>query len=177
MARRPIAFTFAFALPLAACAVGPDYHPRTAPELGVPDTYSVPADQRAREDLTRWWEKFDDPHARRDRPARAAANLDIAQAVTRLRQARESLIQSRASLLPSISASAGASRSESLRGGTTTTTLPDGSVTSFSTGGRNNFSLGADASYQVDLFGGVRRGVEVGAGAAMRRRASIMRPS
>lgn len=160
MARRPIAFTLVFALPLTACAVGPDYRPRTAPELGVPDTYSVPVDQRAREDLARWWEKFDDPQLAAIVRRAQAANLDIAQSVTRLRQARESLIQQRTALFPSVSASAGASRSESLRGGTTTTTLPDGSVTSFSTGGRNSFSLGADANYQVDLFGGVRRGVE-----------------
>ncbi|NIJ19902.1 NodT family efflux transporter outer membrane factor (OMF) lipoprotein [Sphingomonas naasensis] len=160
MARRPLVLTLAVALPLAACAAGPDYRPRTAPELGVPDGYSVPVDQRAREDLTRWWEKFDDPQLASLVQRAQAANLDIAQAVTRLRQARESLVQQRASLLPSVSASAGASRSESLRGGTTTTTLPDGSVTSFSTGGRNSFSLGADANYQVDLFGGVRRGVE-----------------
>jgi len=160
MARRPIALTLVLALPLAACATGPDYRPRTAPELGVPDAYSVPADQRAREDMTRWWEKFDDPQLASLVQRAQSANLDVAQAVTRLHQARESLVQQRASLLPSVSASAGASRSESLRGGTTTTTLPDGSVTSFSTGGRNSFSIGGDASYQVDLFGGVRRGVE-----------------
>ncbi|MDT8759035.1 efflux transporter outer membrane subunit [Sphingomonas psychrotolerans] len=160
MARRPIALTLALALPLAACAVGPDYRPRTAPELGVPDRYSVSADQRAREDLTRWWEKFDDPQLASLVQRAQASNLDIAQAVTRLRQARESLVQQRAALLPTIGVSGGASRSESLRGGTTTTTLPDGTVTSFSQGGRNSFSIGGDASYQVDLFGGVRRGVE-----------------
>jgi NodT family efflux transporter outer membrane factor (OMF) lipoprotein len=160
MAQRPIALSLILALPLAACAAGPDYRPRTAPELGVPDAWSVPTDQRAREDLTRWWEKFDDPQLASLVQRAQASNLDVAQAVTRLRQARESLVQQRASLLPSVSASAGASRSESLRGGTTTTTLPDGSVTSFSTGGRNSFSIGGDASYQVDLFGGVRRGVE-----------------
>jgi NodT family efflux transporter outer membrane factor (OMF) lipoprotein len=160
MARRPIALTLLFALPLAACAAGPDYRPRTAPELGVPDRYSVPADQRAREDLTRWWEKFDDPQLAALVQRAQASNLDIAQAVTRLRQARESLVQQRASLFPSVSASGGLSRSEPLRGGSTTTILPDGSVTSFSRGGSTSFSIGGDVSYQVDLFGGVRRGVE-----------------
>ncbi|AQR74145.1 efflux transporter outer membrane subunit [Sphingomonas sp. LM7] len=160
MVRRSIALTLVLALPLAACAAGPDYRPRTAPELGVPDRYSVPADRRAREDLTRWWDKFDDPQLGSLVQRAQAANLDIAQAVTRLRQARESLVQQRASLFPSVSASGGASRTDSLRGGTTTTTLPDGTVTSFSQGGRTSFSLGADASYQLDLFGGVRRGIE-----------------
>lgn len=160
MARRPLVLTLAFALPLSACAVGPDYRPHTAPELGVPDKYSVPADERAREDLTRWWEKFDDPQLASLVQRAQAANLDIALAVTRLRQARESLLQQRASLFPSVSASGGVSRSEPIRGGSTTVTLPDGTVTSFSQGGSTSFSLGADANYQVDLFGGVRRGVQ-----------------
>jgi multidrug efflux system outer membrane protein len=160
MARRPFALTLLFALPLAACAAGPDYRPRTAPELGVPDAWSVPADQRAREDLSRWWETFDDPQLAALVQRAQAANLDVAQAVTRLRQARESLVQARAGLLPSVGASAGASRSEPIRGGSTTVTLPDGTVTSFSQGGNSSFSIGADVNYQVDLFGGVRRGVE-----------------
>ncbi len=160
MANRPLTLSLALLVPLAACSVGPDYHPRAAAELGVPDAYSVPADQKAREDLTTWWTRFDDPMLARIVERAQAANLDVAQAVTRLRQARESLVQQRAELLPSLSASGGVSRSEPLRGGTSTTTLPDGTVTSFSRGGSTSFSIGADANYQVDLFGGVRRGVE-----------------
>ncbi|WP_404336563.1 efflux transporter outer membrane subunit [Sphingomonas sp. MMS12-HWE2-04] len=160
MPRPTLPSLLALALPLAACTAGPDYHPRSATELGVPDSYSVAANQAAREDLTRWWQKFDDPVLGSLVERAQAANLDIAQAVVRLRQARESLVQQRASLFPSVSASAGVSRSEPLRGGTTTTTLPDGSVTSFSQGGNTSFSLGGDANYQVDLFGGVRRGVQ-----------------
>jgi outer membrane protein, multidrug efflux system len=148
------------ALPLAACSVGPDYRARPASELGVPEAYSVPADQRAREDLTRWWDKFDDPELGSLVQRAQATNLDVAQAVTRLRQARESLVQARSALLPTVSASAGVSRSQPLRGGTTNVTLPDGTVTSFSQGGNTSFSIGPDVNYQLDLFGGVRRGVE-----------------
>ncbi|HVJ01052.1 MAG TPA: efflux transporter outer membrane subunit [Sphingomonas sp.] len=157
------ALTLSVPLPLlllAACSAGPDYRPRSPAELGVPSAWSVPADQRAREDLTRWWNRFDDPTLGSLVERAQAANLDLAQAVVRLRQARESLVQQRANLFPSVSTSGGISRSEPLRGGSTTVTLPDGSVTSFSQGGSTSFSLGADASYQVDLFGGVRRGVE-----------------
>ncbi len=160
MVKRPLALILTVALPLSACAVGPDYRPRASAELGVPDAYSVPADQKAREDLTKWWTRFDDPMLASLVERAQASNLDVAQAVTRLRQARESLIQSRASLLPGVSASGGYTRSEPLRGGSTTVTLPDGTVTSFSQGGSSNFSIGLDASYQADIFGGVRRGVE-----------------
>jgi multidrug efflux system outer membrane protein len=139
---------FAVALPLAACTVGPDYRPKAAAELGVPPVYSVPADQqRAQEDLTRWWGRFDDPMLAKLVEQGRAANLDVAQAVTRLRQARESLAQSRSALLPQVSASAGYSRNVTIAG----TNI-----------GNNNdsFSIGGDANYQVDIFGGVRRGVE-----------------
>lgn len=160
MANRPLTLSIVLALPLAACSVGPDYHPRAASELGVPDAWSVPAGQKAREDLSQWWTRFDDPILASLVQRAQSANLDVAQAVTRLRQARESLVQQRADLFPTLSASGGVSHSEPLRGGTSTTTLSDGTVTSFSQGGSTSFSLGADASYQVDLFGGVRRGVE-----------------
>jgi NodT family efflux transporter outer membrane factor (OMF) lipoprotein len=137
---------------LSGCSVGPDYRPKSAAALGVPDVWSVTAPPTS-EDLTRWWRKFDDPVLGQLVEQAAAANLDVAQAVARLRQAREALVVSQSGLLPSISGSAGYSRTEPLRGG-------DGTVTTTGGGGRSNFSLGLDASYQVDLFGGVRRGVE-----------------
>jgi multidrug efflux system outer membrane protein len=160
MANRSLNLSLIFALPLAACSVGPDYHPRAAADLGVPDAWSVPAGQKAQEDLSQWWTRFDDPMLASLVQRAQAANLDVAQAVVRLRQARESLVQQRADLFPSLSVSGGVSHSEPLRGASSTTTLPDGTVTSFSQSGSTSFSLGADASYQVDLFGGVRRGVE-----------------
>jgi NodT family efflux transporter outer membrane factor (OMF) lipoprotein len=123
--------------------VGPNYKPPASASLGVPDAYSGPAAAGALPDISTWWTSFGDTEltsiidrARRD-------NLDIAQAVARLKQAREGLVQARASLLPTISGSAGYSRN-----------LLD------SVGPRDNFSIGADASYQADLFGGTRRSIE-----------------
>jgi NodT family efflux transporter outer membrane factor (OMF) lipoprotein len=144
---------------LSACSVGPDYRPKSAAQLGVPDSWSVTA-APAPEDLTRWWRKFDDPVLGQLVEQAAAANLDVAQAIARLRQAREALVVSRSGLFPSVSGSGGYSRTETLKGGGTTITLPDGTVTTTDGGGRSSFSLGLDASYQVDLFGGVRRQVE-----------------
>lgn len=144
---------------LSACSVGPNYRPKSAAELGIPDQWSVTAPPSS-EDLTRWWRNFDDPVLGQLVEQAAAANLDVVQAVARLRQARESLVASRSELFPGVSGSAGYSRTEPIRGGGTTVTLPDGTVTTTGAGGRNSFSAGLDASYQVDLFGGVRRSVE-----------------
>jgi multidrug efflux system outer membrane protein len=143
----------------AGCTVGPDYRPKAAADLGVPDAWSVTAPPSA-EDLTRWWTRFNDPVLTRLVEQAAASNLDVAQAMARLRQARESLVQSRATLLPTISGSGGYSRSETLRGGLNTITLPDGTVQTVGSGGGDNFSIGLDAQYQLGLFGEVRRTVE-----------------
>lgn len=144
---------------LAGCSVGPNYRPETAAGLGVPESWSVPAPS-GEEDITQWWRAFDDPVLTElvDRAARD--NLSLAQSVARLRQAREALVVSRSAFFPSLSASGGYNRSETLKGGGTTITLPDGTVTTTGGGGSDSFSLGGDASWQIDLFGGTRRSVE-----------------
>ncbi len=142
---RPTILMTLIAVPLAGCTVGPDYRPRGASELGVPTAYSVEAQQAAQEDLRQWWTAFNDPLLTRLVEQAASRNLDVAQAVVRLRQAREALVQSRASLLPDVSAGGSVSRTEGITG---------------ASGGSSSFSLGADVNYQADLFGGVRRGVE-----------------
>ncbi|GGB20117.1 RND transporter [Sphingomonas metalli] len=146
-------------LPLAACSVGPNYRPAAPAELGVPDQWSVPT-ATTREDLTRWWDRFDDPVLGQLVQQAATANTDIAQAVGRLRQAREGLVQSRSSLFPTLSGSTGYQRNENLRGGGRSFTLPDGTVVDTGGGGSNSYTLGLSASYQVGIFGEIRRTVE-----------------
>ena len=148
--RRSLPLATALAIGLAGCTVGPDYRPRTATELGVPEQYSVPAGRTA-EDLTRWWQRFDDPTLGRLIEQARGANTDLSQAVGRLRQAREALNQS---------GSAGYNRSINLRGGSSNLTLPDGTVTTISRSTGDSFSAGLDAQYQLGLFGELRRTIE-----------------
>jgi NodT family efflux transporter outer membrane factor (OMF) lipoprotein len=147
MTRKPAILTMIGLL--AACSAGPNYKPRTAIELGVPDQWSVTASPDV-EDLTRWWQKFDDPVLGQLVEQAASANLDVAQAIARLRQAREALVIDQAGLFPTIGASGGYSRGDVVRGNSAQGSSGD------------NFSLGLDASYQADLFGGQRRAVEAG---------------
>jgi NodT family efflux transporter outer membrane factor (OMF) lipoprotein len=147
MFRSRILLLLTVALPLQACVVGPNYAPPAPAALGVPGTYSTPAppvQPGARPaDLTAWWTSFNDPLLTSIVDRARSGNLDIAQAVARLRQAHESLIQSRADLLPTVTGSAGYNRA-----------LFD------NVGARDNFSVGANVAYQADLFGGVKRGIE-----------------
>jgi len=128
---------------LTGCAVGPDYQPRTVDDLGVPAHYSAWGPEGKAKNLANWWTQFDDPELGSLVERALNANLDIAQAVARLRQARAALIQSRADFLPSVEGSAGAGRNFDNK-------LPD----------HNSYSLGADAQWTVDLFGGVRRSIQ-----------------
>ncbi len=131
------------ALALTACTtVGPDYRPLAPAELAVPEAYAGPAAPGVPADLSRWWDSFDDPLLTRLIAEASAGNLDLAISSARLVQARESLIQARAGLVPTAGTSAGANRS-----------IGPGADTT-------RFSVGADASWEVDLFGRIRRGVE-----------------
>src|SRR3546814_3923650 len=78
--------------------------------------------------------------------------------MSRLRQAHEGLIQSRAQFLPQVSGSGGYSRSFDIAGASTVT-LPDGTVTTISRNSGDSFSVGGNVSYQLGLFGEVGRGV------------------
>ena len=159
MFRNRFALLLVASLPLAGCAVGPNYHPAATTSLGVPDSYSVATPTTTTPaDLTAWWTSFNDPLLVSIVEQARVNNLDVAQAVARRRQARESLIESRAQLLPTVSGSAGYTHSATLVGGTTTQVV-NGQVIG-TRGASDNLSLGLDVAYQADLFGGVRRSVE-----------------
>lgn len=152
----------ALALLLAGCMSGPDYEPAEAGALGVPADWSVPIpapDEAQTAELVDWWRMFDDPVLTSLIEQAVEGNTDLDLALSRLRQAREALVVSQSSLYPSLSVSGGYNRTEPLRGGGTTLTQPDGTVVVAGGGGADSFSLGLDASYQIDLFGGIRRGV------------------
>ena len=144
---------------LGGCTVGPDYRPPETGSLNVPTAYSVETAQAAPVELSLWWRQFNDPLLT-DLIGRAtAANLDIAVSEGRLRQARESLIQANAALLPSLSGSAGVTHNMTYA--PTASTSVGGTV--IQTGGNSaatQLSLGLDASWQVDIFGGTRRSIE-----------------
>ncbi len=160
------------ALLLAGCAAGPDYQAPGADRLGVPTRYAPPVTgpapdvPGAAEDLSSWWRRFDDLLLT-DLVARATAgNLQIAQSAARLVQAREALVQARGDLLPTLTGSAGATRNFT-RGGVSSILLGGGTggtggtvVTTGGSSGDTRLSLGLDASWQADLFGGLTRAVQ-----------------
>ena len=139
-------------LVLAGCAaVGPDYTP---PATDVPadwnrlDPAARPAMRAdAPGDLSRWWQRLDDPLLSELVDEALLASPDLRSAQARLREARARRTVAAAGGFPNVTGSGTASRSES-------------SETVGSGGSRNFFSAGFDASWEIDVFGGVRRSVE-----------------
>jgi outer membrane protein, multidrug efflux system len=158
--RYRIAWITGTALALSACASGPNYKAPPTATLGVPAAYSqggnAPVDQAA---LATWWTRLNDPALTGLIDQAVASNLDIAQAQARLRQARESLRQANASFLPQVTGSGSGGRNYNSRGGGTR--VVDGNVVPTGDGKwSGSYSLGANASWQIDLFGELSRSAE-----------------
>ena len=162
----------AAAMLLAGCAVGPDYHPPAPRSLGVPTAYAlpvtntgVPPPPETPANIAAWWQQFDDPVLSNLIARATAGNLQIEQSVARLAEAREARVQAHSDLLPTVNGSAGVTGNFT-RGGSSSIIVGGGNGspgTVVTTGGSSTntqFSLGGDASWQADLFGGLRRGLE-----------------
>lgn len=142
--RYTILLVLGFAVTASGCAAGPDYRAPSNAALGVPDQYYQEQGEAITEaELANWWMQLNDPTLNALIEKAIGANLEVAQARARLRQAREALVQSRAAWLPTIDASASAGRDY------------DSDAKD-----RGRFTLGADAAWEIDLFGGISRSVE-----------------
>ena len=139
---------------LASCMVGPDYV-RPVVDVGV-QFKETPGWKPAQPQLAdvpggAWWQMFDDATLNQLMQELNVANQNIAQAEARFRQAVALTQGSRAPLLPTVSATGGTTRA----GGSAT--APSGVVntTSIST-----YSANVLASWQIDIWGSVRRNIE-----------------
>jgi NodT family efflux transporter outer membrane factor (OMF) lipoprotein len=148
---------------LAACAVGPRYVPPTAAAAPADafkeaDGWSAahPGDDEGR---GKWWEVFNDDRLNALEDDLTASNQDLKISEARFREARALIGVSRASQAPIITAGPGASAVR-LSGNTAVSTSTQHET---STG---VYSLPLDLSYEIDLWGRVRKSV-----AAARERA------
>ena len=138
----------AAALALAGCAsVGPNYHaakPAAPPLQGLDATQESSAQFQAA-----WWKQFNDPVLDALIQRAAANNLDLRIAVARLHESRALLSGAKSDQLPTIDTNVNYTRSRGQQPGFSTQRQ---TVTTY--------QAGFDASWELDLFGGVRRSVE-----------------
>ena len=156
--------TLALGVTLAGCTVGPDY---TVPELSLSKLWSAEqveaVPRKSEEQLATWWRSFNDPILNelieKGLAESDGGNLDLRIATERVLEARASLVQANAALLPSLDATGSFSRTKRSDG------IQFGSRESdFQDGGRiglqNIFSAGFDTLWELDIFGEFRRGRE-----------------
>jgi NodT family efflux transporter outer membrane factor (OMF) lipoprotein len=147
---------------LFGCAVGPNYvrpvmEPPSAYKEAVPFKQAAPRDQEPR---GKWWEVFKDPKLDALLAQVEINNQTVKAAEAKVREARALTQAARAALFPLVSASASATRSGSRSGNTSvdntgTVNIPGG-------GTRNNYNVSLDVSWEVDLWGRIRRTIEAG---------------
>lgn len=147
---RAVALT-ALAL-LSACAVGPDYVRPSAP---VPAAFKETegwkiAEPKQAASGAPWWSVYNDPVLDQLERQIDVNNQNLRLAEASFRQARALLDQARAGYFPTVTLDASGQRA---RTATTSTSSSAGRI-------RNSFDLSAGATWDVDVWGRIRRTVE-----------------
>lgn len=138
------------ALILSGCAVGPDYQ---APEPQAPAQFTEAHSDGvfSRSDEARFWGGFDDPLLADLIDDVLSANQDLEAAVARFKRADALLRGSRREQLPTIGASASAA-SQHLAAAERASVTGDDDI--------ELYQVSANASWEPDLFGRLRRATE-----------------
>jgi multidrug efflux system outer membrane protein len=140
--------------------VGPDYKRPDATTIpaayaGATNGWKI-AQPQAQLPKGNWWEMFGDPQLNTLETDAAAANQQLKAAVQRFAEARATMDVARSGLFPNIGLSPSATRERvSPNAPLTTTGKAVGQASTF-----NDFTVPLDLSYEVDLWGRVRRTVE-----------------
>lgn len=165
-ALQPVVTILPLTLFLAGCTVGPDF---IRPQADTPNTWTpaltrpVPTREWASAvsdrpiEAAAWWTTFQDPLLSSLIERAVVANLDLRQATLRIAEARALRDVAASQHWPSLSAN-GAYTRQRISGETAT-----GSFLNKVPGLPNpadQFQYGFDASWEIDLFGRVRRSVE-----------------
>lgn len=150
----PLATLLALSLALTACTLGPDYQ---RPQLQTPAqfkqiegwTQAQPGDALARGS---WWQLYGDAELNALVERLNVSNQNLAASEAQYRQARALVRGARAAFYPSLSSSAGATRSSQGSG----TTSTDSSTSGVS----KSYDLSLNATWELDIWGKLRRSLE-----------------
>jgi NodT family efflux transporter outer membrane factor (OMF) lipoprotein len=142
-------------MPLSACmVVGPDY---VRPTVITPDAYKENDGWKVaqpKDDLIRgaWWEMFGDPQLNALESQVSVSNQNLAAAEAQFREARALVQEARAGYYPTATIGSSANRSSP---STTTGVGPPSQRIAVS-----DYSLSLDVSWELDVWGRIRRSVE-----------------
>jgi NodT family efflux transporter outer membrane factor (OMF) lipoprotein len=141
---------------LSACAVGPDYQrPQTAEIAQYKEaagwTQANPSDALAR---GAWWELYGDQQLNGLIEKLNSSNQTVAQSEAQYRQAQALVRSARGAFYPSVDLSLGKTRSSQGTGSSSS------SLSSSSSGIRDTYNAELGVSWEADIWGKLRRGLE-----------------
>lgn len=141
---------------LSACAVGPDYQrPQTAEIVQFKEAegwrQANPSDSLAR---GAWWELYGDQQLNALIEKLNSANQTVAQSEAQFRQAQALVRSARGAFYPSVDLSLGKNRSSQGTGSSSS------SLSSSSSGIRDTYTAQLGVSWEADVWGKLRRGLE-----------------
>ena len=139
---------------LTACTVGPNY---VKPTVETPASYKENAGWKVaqpKDDTLRgtWWEIFNDPQLNALEAQLDISNQNVAAAEAQFREARALVQATRAAYFPTVTVGVGVTRS---RRSSTISTGPSTSKNAVT-----EYSLPVDVSWELDVWGRIRRAVE-----------------
>lgn len=142
----------ALCLLLAGCAMGPNYQRPTVDN--PPDWRWKKAEPRDEASKGPWWELFSDPGLNALEEKAIAGNQNLRAAVSRVDQSRATARISKSELLPTLAANPSWDRYRTTANGNPQRgiIMPTQTV--------SNFSIPLDLSYEIDIWGKVRRAFE-----------------
>jgi NodT family efflux transporter outer membrane factor (OMF) lipoprotein len=162
------ALSWSACLTLAGCTLGPDYH---RPGVATPGIWAAPAGDAANGVATApvradWWQSFQDPVLTGLVERLTARNIDLKLAAETIEQARAQRRVAGSQGLPQIGAQGGYMRNRVSRNGLVDLLAPaaDGAGGQVPSGTPpldfDLFNAAGSASWEIDLFGRIRRSVE-----------------
>jgi len=141
---------------LSACAIGPDYQrPQTAAPVQYKEAagwrQATPSDSLAR---GAWWELYGDQQLNGLIDKLNSGNQTLAQSEAQYRQAQALVRSARGAFFPTVDLTVGKNRSSQGTGSSSS------SLSSSSSGIRNTYTAQAGVSWEADIWGKLRRGLE-----------------
>ena len=143
---RGIAAALAFGLALSACTVGPDYH---RPDIDVPPAWRLGTTESEEISNVVWWDQFQDPVLSDLVRTALGNNKDLKIATANIDQAFAQFGITRAAQFPQVNLGANAARERA----SANAPVPTG-------GTFNDFGVNLSLSFELDLWGKLRRATE-----------------
>jgi NodT family efflux transporter outer membrane factor (OMF) lipoprotein len=147
---------------LAGCAVGPNYTRPTAP---LSPTFketagwapAAPADSLDRGD---WWSLFGDPTLNALEAKVQVSNQNIVAAEAAYREARATVSEQRAALFPTVDLTGGGTHSGGGTGSRGSVVTGGSGAVIATPGGTDQYRVSLGASWELDVWGRIRRTIE-----------------